>query len=251
MIVVALEEEAKPIIYDQRFNWSRKDILGLENVNIRSSFLSINGKNKKVALVILPRMGLVSSAITTSRVVNEIRPHYVLMPGICAGIEGEVNLGDIIVANPSWEWQTGKWKGDNFAIEPYQIAINQKMVTRFEQMLESSILEDLWRNTEKNRPETKPSCHFGPMVSGSSVISNSDKITELREQHRKLIGIEMEIFGVYAACTQAKVSPDFIGFKSVCDYGNEYKADNYHDYCSEICGKLCANFVEFILQADK
>lgn len=251
LIVVALDEEAKPILNDARFNWSRQEVLGLEDVNIRASSLPIKGELKKVALVILPRMGLVSSAITTSRVVNEIRPRYVLMPGICAGIEGEVKLGDIIVANPSWEWQTGKWKGDSFAIEPYQIAINQKMVGRFEQMLDTSILDDLWKNTEQKRPESKPTCHFGPMVSGSSVISNSDKITELREQHRKLIGIEMEIFGVYAACTQSNVYPDFIGFKSVCDYGNEQKGDSYHSYCSEICGKLCANFVEFILNTDK
>ncbi|WDG10300.1 hypothetical protein PUN50_23285 [Vibrio campbellii] len=251
LIVVALDEEAKPILEDKRFNWFRQEKVGLEDVNLRFTSLSVNDQDKKIALVILPRMGLVSSAITTSRVVNEIRPRYVLMPGICAGVEGEVRLGDIIVANPSWEWQTGKWKGDNFAIEPYQISINQKMVGRFEQMLESSILDDLWKETEHNRPESKPTCHFGPMVSGSSVISNSDKIAELKEQHRKLIGIEMEIFGVYAACTQSNVNPDFIGFKSVCDFGNEQKGDSYHSYCSEICGKLCASFVEFILKADK
>ncbi|HAS8589750.1 TPA: response regulator [Vibrio vulnificus] len=250
LIVVALDEEAKPILSDERFNWSRQNILGLEDVNIRLSYLPINKDKKKVALVILPRMGLVSSAITTSRVVNEIRPRYVLMPGICAGVEGEVKLGDIIVANPSWEWQTGKLKGDSFAIEPYQIAVNQAMVGRFEEMLDTSILDELWKNTDNNRPECKPICHFGPMVSGSSVISNTEKISELREQHRKLIGIEMEIFGVYAACTQSNVNPDFIGFKSVCDYGNEQKADNYHSYCSEISGKLCANFVEFVLKTD-
>ncbi|ELB2048969.1 hypothetical protein QNZ80_004267 [Vibrio parahaemolyticus] len=247
LIIVALDEEAEPIINDKQFNWFRNNNFILEDINIRSSFLSISGENKKVSLVVLPRMGLVSSAITTSRVVNEIRPRYVLMPGICAGIEGEVKIGDIIVANTSWEWQTGKWKGDKFAIEPYQISINQKMVGRFEKMLETSILDDLWKNTENNRPENKPTCHFGPVVSGSSVISNTNKVTELKEQHRKLIGIEMEIFGVYAACTQSNVDTEFIGFKSVCDYGNEQKGDSYHSYCAEICGKLCSNFVEFIL----
>ena len=247
VIVVALDEEAKPILEDKRFTWSRVELLGLEDINIRRSFYCVNGCDRKLAIVTLPRMGLVSSAITTSRIVNELKPRYVLMPGICAGIESEVRLGDIIVANPSWEWQTGKWKGDSFAIEPYQINVNQKMIGKFEKLLETGILENIWKGTENDRPKIKPACHFGPMASGSSVISNSGKIDELKAQHRKLVGIEMEIFGVYAACTQSAIAPDFIGFKSVCDFGNEQKGDSYHLFCCEISGKVCLEYLESIL----
>lgn len=247
VIIAALDEEAKLILEDKRFNWSKVECVGLSDVNIRTSLYYVNGRDCKLAIVILPRMGLVSSAITTSRVVNELKPRYVLMPGICAGVEGEVKLGDIIVANPSWEWQTGKWKGDSFAIEPYQINVNQKMIEKLKILLEKNILDEIWRSTNNARPEQRPSCHFGPMVSGSSVISNSEKIHELRAQHRKLLGIEMEIFGVYSACVQSAIAPDFIGFKSVCDFGNEHKGDNYHLFCSEISGRLCVEYLILIL----
>jgi nucleoside phosphorylase/CheY-like chemotaxis protein len=249
LIIAALDEESAPIIEDKRFTWVREEIVGIDDINIRVSDLSVSSKNFKVAIVTLPRMGLVSSAITTSRVVNQIRPRYVFMPGICAGVEGEVELGDIIVANLSWEWQNGKIKGDDFAIEPYQIPVNQIMITRAEQLLKTDILEQLWKDTKQKRPDRVPNYHIGPVVSGSSVISNSNKIEELRAQHRKLIGIEMEIFGVYAACSQSNVRPDFIGFKSVCDFGNESKSDNYHQFCSEICGKLCVDLVVSVLAA--
>lgn len=248
LIVVALEEEAQPIIDDERFSWHRDEFFGLEDINLRVSFLSIGAITRKVAIVILPRMGLVSSAITTSRAVNKLRPRYVFMPGICAGIEGEVKLGDIIVASPSWEWQTGKLKANEFSIEPYQISVKQKMISKIEQILELGILDKIWRETDHNRPEFKPSYHVGPMVSGSSVISNAEKISELCLQHRKLKGIDMEIFGVYAGCVQSNVNPEFIGFKSVCDFGNEKKGDSYHQFCSEICAKLCVDLVSNILE---
>lgn len=247
LIIVALDEEAAHILNDKRFSWSRANYLGIDDINLRISTLNIAGYERKLGLIILPRMGLVSSAITTSRAVNQLKPRYVMMPGICAGIEGAVNIGDIIVANPSWEWQTGKWNGNCFAIEPYQISVDQKMIGKFEELIETNILDKLWGATLNIRPTKSPACHIGPMVSGSSVISNAQKVNELKTQHRKLIGIEMEIFGVYAACAQSSVPPDFIGFKAVCDFGNESKGDNFHPFCSEISAKLCAEFVEFLL----
>lgn len=250
VIVAALDEEAKPILEDSRFTWNRVTLFGVEDITIRTSSIQCEKGNKKIALVTLPRMGLVSSSITTSRIVNALKPRCVVMPGICAGVEGEVNYGDIIIANPSWEWQTGKWKGDDFSIEPYQISVNQKVIGSLERLLESSLLQNLWQQTLLPRPTDKPNYHIGPMVSGSSVISNAKKMEELRGQHRKLKGLEMEIFGVYAACVQSHIKPNFIGFKSVCDFGTEEKGDSYHEYCAEICGKLCVEFVNSLVNED-
>jgi len=247
VIVVALEEEAMPLINDPVFQWDEKKHFGLDDVGIRTCKYRIEDKYFQLALVILPRMGLVTSAITTTRVVNFLKPKYIIMPGICAGIKSEVGVGDLIVANPSWEWQTGKWKGENFAIEPYQLTVDQSLIRLVNELANTNVLSRIWSETESKRPEYKPKLHIGPVVSGSSVISNEKMMGELKTQHRKLLGLEMEIFGVYAACINSHIKPQFIAFKSVCDFGNEEKEDGYHKFCCEISAIFCKEFIKKIL----
>ena len=52
-------------------------------------------------------MGLVGMAITASKAIEAFQPKIVCMSGICAGVEGEVGLLDIIIGNICWEYQTG------------------------------------------------------------------------------------------------------------------------------------------------
>lgn len=247
VIITALDEEAEPIVNSEEFSWYTQNHFGITDLNIKTCKYLSAEKEYILGLIVLPKMGLVSSSITTSRIVNFLRPRCIVMPGICAGVKSEVSIGDVIVANPSWEWQTGKWKGDEFAIEPYQLSVDQGLIRHIEELNNDGVLEKIWKNTSQKRPDSPPKQYIGPVVSGSSVISNQNMIDELRSQHRKLLGLEMEIFGVYAASQQSHIKPKFIGFKSVCDFGDEAKGDNYHLYCSEISGKYCVNFVKKIL----
>jgi hypothetical protein len=47
------------------------------------------------------------------------------MCGICAGVKGKVNIGDIVFADPVWDYQSGKFiKEDGvakFSISPHQL----------------------------------------------------------------------------------------------------------------------------------
>lgn len=246
LVIAALDEEASPIIEYSNTQWTSYSSPETEDLDIKTATLGNSSSSKKVALVVLPRMGLVMSSIVTSRLVSCLRPKVVLMPGICAGLKSEVNEGDLIIINHSWEWQTGKWKGQKFDIEPYQIAAEQKIVKTAKELCERSELDIIWKDTSKKRPDNPPKAHIGAAVSGSSVIANGEMMSQLKQQHRKLLGLEMEVFGVYSACVNSTIKPLFLGYKSVCDFGTEEKGDSFHEFCAELSGKYTISLINAI-----
>jgi nucleoside phosphorylase len=58
-------------------------------------------------------------------------------------------------------------------------------------------------------------------------------MAEVREQHRNLVGIEMESYGVFTAAEYASnPRPHCLSIKSVCDFGDERKTNQFHNYAA-------------------
>jgi nucleoside phosphorylase len=74
------------------------------------------GDSRGMAIVPF-RMGLVGMAIACSKAIELFRPKIVAMSGICAGVDGESKLLDIVVGQTCWEYQTGKFKDGKFRQE--------------------------------------------------------------------------------------------------------------------------------------
>lgn len=72
--------------------------------------LDIKGEKRsiRIALATQREMGMVSAAIISTIALMTYRPKVIVMGGICAGVEGKVNIGDIIVANPTFNHEAGK-----------------------------------------------------------------------------------------------------------------------------------------------
>lgn len=85
-------------------------------------------------------------------------------------------------------------------------------------------------------PGTKPGVSRilpGPLASGSAVLSDGVIIGDVRNQHQELIGIEMEIYGLYAAAYSASdPQPAYIALKGVCDFADPDKEDGYQEYAA-------------------
>lgn len=58
------------------------------------------------------QMGLVSAAFLSRLIIERFKPRLIMMTGICGGIGDSVKLGDLIIAEKSWDWQSGKWLHD-------------------------------------------------------------------------------------------------------------------------------------------
>src|SRR5262249_40562810 len=74
---------------------------------------------------------------------------------------------------------------------------------------------------------------IGPIASGSAVLADGQVVAEIKNQERNLLGIEMECYGLFAAASLAAYPrPTTLVFKSVCDFADPDKNDNFQDYAS-------------------
>src|SRR6188768_2835297 len=87
--------------------WTRETgPTGLE-VALRT-FRSKDGQPMRVALTHALEMGGVAKASAAGELIAHYKPKCLAMCGGCAGRRGEVELGDVIVADRLWTYDTGK-----------------------------------------------------------------------------------------------------------------------------------------------
>ncbi|WP_256752223.1 hypothetical protein [Mesorhizobium sp. Mes31] len=200
--------------------------------------------------VVLPRMGLVEASIATDKAIETFRPKLVLIVGICAAFEGRAKLGDILIGSPVWEHQAGKWFGNEFTLEMYQEAIPDRLDTIIQQEIERSnhfkdLKEDLKALNDPEFFESK--AIVAPMVSGSAVIASKDMAAMIAEEHKRVLGLDMEMFGVYRAAKRSVDHVDFFGVKVAVDYANEHKEDRYQRHGAIVAGRVAVQLIPLIL----
>lgn len=183
--------------------------------------------------------GMPSSAALAAQMCILFKPKYLVMLGICAGIKKETNLGNVIVADPTWDWGSGKISqgedGDRiFLISPQQRPLN----TQISQLCidlasDSNVVRGIKSGWDGKVPEGEFKVQVGPMASGASVLANEAAVTEISAQNRDLIAIEMEAYAVMAAAEYAiNPSPCAIAIKSVCDFADAKKGNDWQSYAA-------------------
>lgn len=229
--VTALRHPELAAIQQLPIAWSPEQ--SLENgVLFQEGTAEINGQTKTFVCAHLTQMGLVAAAFICSSLIERFAPRLLIMTGICGGLPS-TKLGDVVVANRSWDWQSGKWLHDS----SFESAPDQKeassVLTGLAHRTEEFIL-NFWRGQD-NRPTTAPSLKVGPMVSGSAVVEDKSKHITFLHQHRKAVAVDMECFGVYFAARMAlPPQPLALCIKAVSDLADRHKQDNYQVYCSQI-----------------
>lgn len=248
-IIVALEEELDPFrtLLD---NWTELHVPHDPSRYFQGQ-LSINEKTIHVVAVACPRMGLPTAAVITTKLLLAFRPRYLLTTGICAGVRSKTNIGDILISDPSFDWGSGKWaKAEDGGLEfkpaayPWRLGENlRRVVTVLGDDL--TLLNDLGRSFDGQRPANPPTVKIDAMASGGSVLQADDLMKDIQAQHKNLIGIDMESYGVLTAveyCGQPK--PEAIAIKSVCDFGDGEKNDHYHNYAAQISAGFACNLLK-------
>jgi len=191
---------------------------------------------KSGVIVTSPRMGLVSSAITTSIAIELFSPKLVCMSGICAGIENKAQIYDIVIPDICHQHDFGKWGPDGFEPEQYSVQLNHDVRLKINEILQSSDLkltiEQGIKPLKSEIPEDKESLEFrvfmAPASSGSAVIADENMVKVVKDQHRKSTAFEMESFSVYEAARLSRTQPKFFSAKAVVDDGGVHKGDKYH-----------------------
>lgn len=231
----------------RRLPWGFGPAVSFDSVAFKyEGALESGGETYVVTAISAPRMGMVASATLTTKVIQVLRPRMLVMAGICAGIPGEIELGDVVIADPAWDWQMGKYTKEAFEINPDQIPAAVEVTQRFEIIhKDRAALLAASDDFVGEKPNRVPSVKSGPMASGSAVIANEEITETVRDQNRKLMGFDMEMYGVYSAARDCSVPrPLTFGLKGVCDHADHYKNDKYQAYASHMSARVLGMFLE-------
>ena len=215
--------------------WTPEQSLG-NGVLVQEGTAEIDGKLRKFVCAHSSQMGMIAASFMTRVLWEKYYTKLIVMTGICGGVRN-VNLGDVIVADRSWDWQSGKWPhSGEFESAPDHKEASPDIVALARGTEDLSL--QFWRSQDK-RPTVQPKVHIGPMLSGSAVVEDPTKHAIFLKQHRKAIAVDMECYGVYfAADMSVEPQSKFICIKCVSDLADRNKSDNYQSYCSELSATI-------------
>ncbi|GAB6097205.1 response regulator [Desulfatiferula olefinivorans] len=184
-------------------------------------------------------MGIAHASAIGMKTCLKYKPKYVFMTGIAAGIKDKVQLGDILIADPCWDWGSGKQtvkKGQPiFLPSPSQLPLDPVIKGKLKSITVSrKYIDDIYNNwPSSNRPNHSLNAHLGPIATGAVVLEDPEIIEIIKSHHRELIGIEMEAYGLALATSlSSSTPPKTIIIKSVCDFADPNKNDNWHAYAA-------------------
>jgi nucleoside phosphorylase len=247
-IITALEDPEMRAVTRLPWNWDAATPID-DTAFVRYGKLNSNGNTYSVAASVASRMGMISTALLASRLINTVRPRFLAMTGVCAGVKEKTLLGDIIFCDPTWDWQSGKRVRDKentqFSIAPHQLPAKEFLRARAQQLAADSGLWSKVRDEWPNPPTSHLRLLLGPMASGSAVLADGQVVNEIRAQERNLLGVEMECYGLFAAAASAPhPRPTPLAFKSVCDFADPDKKDDIQAYASYTSASALRYFFE-------
>lgn len=205
----------------------------------------------KVIAASAPQMGMVASSVLATKMIHFFRPKYIVMCGIAAGIKGNGNIGDILATDISFDSGSGKIKTDHDGESKFEPDYRSLILeTDLKEDLLSckskrEFLNEIKRKWNADAPETELNLHIGPLASGAGVIENNKIIDEIRGHSRKLIGIDMETYGIFYAVKHcSKPRPlAALSLKSISDFADSSKNDKYQKYASYTSASFMFNYV--------
>ena len=251
-IVTAVEKELKSI-KNLCVDWKVKEVPNDSEIYYEGI---IESKIKKVKVVLAKQhqMGMPAASVLSMKMIHNFHPKYICMIGIAAGKRGKVNLGDILVAGESWDYGSGKIRESDekennylFEPEPHQLSIDPDIRKIFSCNFEDILLE-IRKEWNKHGYLVKHdlNIYVGAIASGAAVIQNEGVVKDFIDAHnRGLLGLDMETYGVYiAAENSSKPRPQFFSIKSVCDFADKEKNDNFQSYAAYTSAQFFYYFVK-------
>ena len=233
--LTALRHTEFDALLQNGMNWEE---MPLDDCNkyYTANFHDKNGVERTAVATYCPTMGMPVSAAISMKIIHKFDPKLIIMTGIAAGVEGKVNLGDVLIPNMIWDWGSGKITDSEGAssllFDPEAVAINEQLATEMKDISSKGLyVEAIKREFQGNPPTHSLKIHVGPVASGAAVLADSKTIDLIKEQKRSVIGVEMEAYGVLVSSKLCKAEPlKALIIKSVCDFANAHKNDDWQKY---------------------
>jgi nucleoside phosphorylase len=251
-IVTALVEPELSAVRALPWGWKQFEVPNDPTIYYEGQFLR-EGRPNTIVAAAASRMGMTAAAVLSMKMIAHFRPKYLAMAGILAGVQGRCELGDIVVADPGWDYGSGKLisrdGAPSFTAAPYQISLNASLSSKLSLMAQDrALLDEIRRAWRGPAPRTNLQMHIGPVASGATVLAEPAVVEAVKQQHRKLIGIEMETYGIFSAAAECPLpQPKAFSIKSVCDFADNDKNDKFQAYAAFTSAVALQMFVERFL----
>ena len=248
-IVCALEDPELSAIRRLPWGWEKVRHNGDPTLYYRGEY-TLRGRQYVVHAASAARMGMTAAAILATKMALAFQPRYVTNVGITAAIKARANYGDVISAEMTWDYGSGKF-GIVDGIRRFLPAPNQHRLDAdlrgklVEMAQDETIFHAISKGWEGDRPDTRLRLLVGPVASGASVVADETKSREIASQHPKVLGVEMETYAVFDAaeeCPQPR--PAAFSLKGVCDFADSRKDDRFQRYAAYTSAETLRCFIE-------
>jgi nucleoside phosphorylase len=253
-IITALPTPELAAVLNLTWNWHEENYAA-DDTSYHVGSADLNNGTIRIVAAHSPLMGMAMASIVATKMIARFRPKYLIHCGIAAGVRGQAEIGDVLVADPSWDWGSGKLsiEGEQvvFYSAPYQIALREDLRGLVRRIAgDETTLHGIRSAWTGQKPPTVLSVRLGPVASGATVLADGLTKDRIRDQHRKLAGIDMETYGILAAAEfAAKPRPLAISMKAVCDFADGEKNDEYQPYAAYTSASIVRVLVEKYLSA--
>lgn len=226
----ATEEAALRQMHD---GWKPLLLKGDGQQYYETSFVR-SGELLRIVTARQSEMGMTAAGVLTMKMISAFRPRYVIMVGIAAGIAHKEAVdqiyGDVVVPDVVWDYSSGKfvpseragvsYGGVGFIPRPHFVNTDEAMLDAVKRAMASR--------------ENECHVHIGPMACGSAVVANSEVVAkQIHSQYGNTAALDMESYAVMYAAGQAPAPrPMGLVIKSVCDYADDEKSDQYQKFAA-------------------
>ncbi len=253
-VICALSEEFEQMLI--AFGEDKWSSVQYEDLPYQFKVCFINTASMKTLRVIAAcagGAGLMPTSILSTIMYKVFKVEQLYMTGYTGGFSGtDLELGDIIVSRAVQNYPVGKVIDGNESDIKLLRELNQIQVTP--QLL--NMMEDFASKEEvittinskirrqnlavKERDRYQVVC--GPTVCVPFVLASNQVQTELKQENRKNLGIDMEGFALYYCAHQ--LSKKALWIKGVSDMADKNKDDKYHKTCAFGSAMLLQQFLK-------
>lgn len=250
-IITVLSLELK-FVKELPWNWTEEKYQNDDNFYYTGYFYKNQKKVKVIATSTNNSMGMCAAAAISMKVINRYRPKYISMVGICAGIEGRVNIGDPVIADRVWDYGSGKHVVEKLqdveiqVFKPYvnQLPLETALLTAFNKVIEENLFVAEIQRKYGAKNYSLLNAKIGPFASGSAVIANEAIVESIKSQHGQLVGFDMESYSIfYSAAHSMRPKPIPFIIKSISDFGDSNKNNPDKDAYQAYAAYTSANFL--------
>ncbi len=237
LILTALDKELAALLAALKAPFQEPVLQSKNNL----SYYSFEVGNKTIICASMG-MGQQNAAITVCSFISIFKIDMLLLTGICAGISKELKLGDIVISDQIVDYELAKIHDDHDSIRWEVYRTSHALLHELEAFHSTDWQDYILKMFPEQR--NKITTHYGTVFSGNKVIASEKAAARISLGWDKALALEMEISGIAKALYTLEKPIPFAMIKSVCDFADSKKSDDFHEFC---CHASAAYAVSFIM----